>query len=236
MLKSIDFKIANNSALSKTLEEIAQTIFKSWFIDFDPVKAKMAGEKPVGMDDATAALFPDSMEDSELGPIPKGWNVKSLDAIASAFGDSVARLGLSGWVLRAVVLGTVVTVLAGAAMIAVPHADTARHEIGGIVLYEGKPLANGVIEFHRADAVDPADSLQLAIHADSKGIFRAASTDGLPTGRFAVVIRSGSLATARPRDRRIEAVIPSKYQDPASSPLRVSVLEANVGMKFAVHK
>ena len=160
----------------------------------------------------------------------------SLDAIASAFGDSVARLGLSGWVLRAVVLGTVVTVLAGAAMIAVPHADTARHEIGGIVLYEGKPLANGVIEFHRADAVDPADSLQLAIHADSKGIFRAASTDGLPTGRFAVVIRSGSLATARPRDRRIEAVIPSKYQDPASSPLRVSVLEANVGMKFAVHK
>jgi len=159
-----------------------------------------------------------------------------LDAIASALGDSVARLGLSGWVLRAVVLGTAGTVLAGAAMIAVPHADTARHEIGGIVLYEGKPLANGVIEFHRADAADPADSLQLAIHADAKGIFRTASTDGLPTGRFAVVVRSGSLATARPRDRRIEAVIPSKYQDPASSPLRVSVLEANVGMKFAVHK
>jgi type I restriction enzyme S subunit len=58
---------------AQVLEQIAQTIFKSWFIDFDPVKAKMAGKKPVGMDNATAALFPDSMEDSELGPIPTYW-------------------------------------------------------------------------------------------------------------------------------------------------------------------
>ena len=77
-LWQIDEKIEKNSRTSKTLEEIAQTIFKSWFIDFDPVKAKMAGEKPVGMDDATAALFPDSMEDSELGPIPASWVLKPL--------------------------------------------------------------------------------------------------------------------------------------------------------------
>jgi type I restriction enzyme S subunit len=70
---SILRKIETNGHLARTLEEIAQTIFKSWFIDFDPVKTKMAGEKPAGMDDATAALFPNSMEDSELGPIPKGW-------------------------------------------------------------------------------------------------------------------------------------------------------------------
>jgi type I restriction enzyme S subunit len=74
-MNNLDAKIASNNALSKTLEEIAQTIFKSWFIDFDPVKAKMAGEKPAGMDAATAALFPDSMEESELGLIPKGWDV-----------------------------------------------------------------------------------------------------------------------------------------------------------------
>jgi type I restriction enzyme S subunit len=73
-LRILDEKIETNKQLSKTLEDIAQTIFKSWFIDFDPVKAKMAGEKPVGMDDATAALFPDSMEDSELGMIPVGWS------------------------------------------------------------------------------------------------------------------------------------------------------------------
>ena len=71
----LQLKIEINNALSKTLEDIAQTIFKSWFIDFDPVRAKMAGEKPAGMDAATAALFPDSMEESELGLIPKGWEV-----------------------------------------------------------------------------------------------------------------------------------------------------------------
>lgn len=75
VLWRIDEKIAANNSLSKTLEDIAQTIFKSWFIDFDPVKAKMAGEKPAGMDVATAALFPNSMEESEFGLVPKGWEV-----------------------------------------------------------------------------------------------------------------------------------------------------------------
>jgi type I restriction enzyme S subunit len=81
VLFNLDKKIATNNALSKTLEDIAQTIFKSWFINFDPVKAKMNGEKPIGMDDETAALFPDSLEESELGLIPKGWS-------AGKFGDS----------------------------------------------------------------------------------------------------------------------------------------------------
>jgi type I restriction enzyme S subunit len=78
ILFNIDKKIECNNVLSKTLEDMAQTIFKSWFIDFDPVKAKMAGEKPAGMDEATTALFPDSMEESELGLIPKGWNISNL--------------------------------------------------------------------------------------------------------------------------------------------------------------
>lgn len=78
LMKNIEGKIATNNILSNTLEAIAQTIFKSWFIDFDPVKAKMAREKPAGMDDATAALFPDSMEESEFGLIPKSWKVRSL--------------------------------------------------------------------------------------------------------------------------------------------------------------
>jgi type I restriction enzyme, S subunit len=84
ILFELEQKISTNNALSKTLEDIAQTIFKSWFIDFDPVKAKMAGEKPVGMDAATAALFPDTMEESEIGLIPKGWGVRSI-------GDSVVK-------------------------------------------------------------------------------------------------------------------------------------------------
>jgi type I restriction enzyme S subunit len=76
LLNILDKKLELNKGISKTLEDIAQTIFKSWFIDFDPVKAKMNGEKPIGMDDETAALFPDSFEESELGLIPKGWEVK----------------------------------------------------------------------------------------------------------------------------------------------------------------
>ena len=77
----LELSIQKNGQIAETLEEIAQAFYKSWFIDFEPVKAKMTGEKPFSMDDATAALFPDSMEDSELGPIPSGWNLKSLSEI-----------------------------------------------------------------------------------------------------------------------------------------------------------
>ena len=85
-IATLDRKIELNTAMAATMERIAHSIFKSWFIDFDPVKAKMAGEKPVGMDDATAALFPDRMEDSELSPIPKGWELSQI-------GDEVECVG-----------------------------------------------------------------------------------------------------------------------------------------------
>ena len=78
ILETIDSKIATNLATSKTLETIAQAIFKSWFLDFDPVKARMAAEGNVGMDDLIAGLFPNSMEATEIGLIPKGWNRDSL--------------------------------------------------------------------------------------------------------------------------------------------------------------
>ncbi len=75
----IDQQIANNKALSKNLENLARSIFKSWFIDFDPVHAKKNGEKPFGMDAETAELFSDSFVNSELGDIPKGWNVVNFE-------------------------------------------------------------------------------------------------------------------------------------------------------------
>jgi type I restriction enzyme S subunit len=80
-IATLDRKIQLNTALASRLEKIAQSVFRSWFVDFDPVKAKMAGEKPVGMDDATAAFFPDSMEDSELGQIPTGWSVQEFGEV-----------------------------------------------------------------------------------------------------------------------------------------------------------
>jgi type I restriction enzyme S subunit len=94
----VDSKIASNIALSKTLEEIAQTIFKSWFIDFDPVTAKVAGEKPVGIDAATSALFPDSLKDSELGLIPKGWVIAPIgDVLDVGGGTTPSTTNSSYW-------------------------------------------------------------------------------------------------------------------------------------------
>lgn len=75
ILSSLDMKLEINKSISKSLEGIAQALFKSWFIDFDPVKAKMSGQNPVGMDDETASLFPDSLVESELGMIPASWDV-----------------------------------------------------------------------------------------------------------------------------------------------------------------
>lgn len=74
IVEPIDDRIALLRETNTTLEAIAQALFKSWFVDFDPVHAKMQGRTPEGMDEATAALFPDSFEDSELGPVPKGWS------------------------------------------------------------------------------------------------------------------------------------------------------------------
>jgi type I restriction enzyme S subunit len=78
ILGAIESKIASNKSQTSTLEQIAQTIFKSWFVDFDPVQAKSRGEQPDGMSAKTAALFPDSLEDSEFGPIPAGWSFSTL--------------------------------------------------------------------------------------------------------------------------------------------------------------
>ena len=81
-LDAIDDRIALLRETNATLESIAQALFKSWFVDFDPVRAKMEGHAPEGMVEATAALFPDSFEESELGLQPKGWLVKRLDEIS----------------------------------------------------------------------------------------------------------------------------------------------------------
>lgn len=78
MLDTLDEQMWNLKDMNTTLESIAQAIFKSWFIDFDPVHAKAAGREPEGMDAETAALFPSEFEESELGPIPKEWTTSAL--------------------------------------------------------------------------------------------------------------------------------------------------------------
>ena len=80
ILGALDDKIELNRQMNQTLEAMARAIFKSWFVDFDPVRAKLNGE-PYPLDAETLALFPDRFVDSEMGEIPEGWEVGSLSAI-----------------------------------------------------------------------------------------------------------------------------------------------------------
>jgi len=82
ILKALDDKIELNRRMNAKLEEMARSLFRSWFVDFDPVRAKLDGRQPFGLDQWTATLFPDSFQYSEAGDIPKGWEVRSLDKIA----------------------------------------------------------------------------------------------------------------------------------------------------------
>jgi type I restriction enzyme S subunit len=78
ILGTLDDKIELNRRMNETLEAMARALFKSWFVDFDPVRAKAEGRNP-GLPKPLADLFPDSFEDSELGAIPKNWRVGSVD-------------------------------------------------------------------------------------------------------------------------------------------------------------
>ena len=82
-LSCIDDRIALLRETNATLEAIAQALFKSWFVDFDPVHARARGEQPAGLAPEVAALFPDSFEEFELGMVPQGWAVGTLSEICS---------------------------------------------------------------------------------------------------------------------------------------------------------
>jgi len=90
ILGTLDDKIELNRRMNETLEAMARALFKSWFVDFDPVRAKAEGRQPYGMDAETAALFPDSFEASPLGEVPRGWEVSTIgDVCEFAYGKGL---------------------------------------------------------------------------------------------------------------------------------------------------
>lgn len=123
-LGALDDRITLLRETNATLEAIAQALFKSWFVDFDPVRAKMTGHPPEGMDAATAALFPDTLEESEQGLVPKGWRLTRIDSfIELAYGKALkAEIrrpgavpvygsgGITGWHDEAMVHGASIIV------------------------------------------------------------------------------------------------------------------------------
>jgi type I restriction enzyme S subunit len=89
ILGTLDDKIELNRRMNETLEAMARALFKSWFVDFDPVRAKAEG-RDTGLPQPLANLFPDSFEDSKLGEIPRGWHVKTLgDLLELAYGKAL---------------------------------------------------------------------------------------------------------------------------------------------------
>lgn len=90
ILGSLDDKIELNRRMNKTLEAMASAIFKSWFVDFDPVRAKAVGRN-TGLPGEIAELFPDSFEESELGEIPRGWEVVSLSEVLNIVGGGTPK-------------------------------------------------------------------------------------------------------------------------------------------------
>ena len=93
VIGALDDKIELNRRINATLEAMARALFQSWFVDFDPVRAKMDGREPVGLDPAIAALFPDSFQDSEVGNIPKEWEVAKLKDLTSKIGSGATPRG-----------------------------------------------------------------------------------------------------------------------------------------------
>jgi type I restriction enzyme, S subunit len=87
ILGALDDKIELNRQMNETLEEMARALFKSWFVDFDPVRAKAEGRDP-GIPEPIADLFPARLVDSELGEIPEGWDVSTVTELASVVGGS----------------------------------------------------------------------------------------------------------------------------------------------------
>ena len=89
ILGALDDKIELNRRMNATLEAMARALFQSWFVDFDPVRSKLDGRKPEGMDKATAALFPDAFQESSLGEIPQDWRLGSLGELVQLRTDRV---------------------------------------------------------------------------------------------------------------------------------------------------
>ena len=89
ILGTLDDKIELNRRMNETLEEMARALFKSWFVDFDPVRAKME-RRDTGLPPDVADLFPERLVESELGEIPEGWEVKALgELIELAYGKAL---------------------------------------------------------------------------------------------------------------------------------------------------
>jgi type I restriction enzyme S subunit len=134
ILGTLDDKIELNRRTNETLEAMARALFKSWFVDFDPVRAKAQGQTPPGMEAATAALFPSEFQDSELGEIPEGWRIAPLkDWVDALSGGTPSKMNAAYW-------GGDIPWISPKVMTAI-HADRAERYVTEAAIGNGTRLA-----------------------------------------------------------------------------------------------
>jgi type I restriction enzyme, S subunit len=95
LLGALDDKIELNRQTNRTLEELARSTFKSWFVDFEPVQARVEGRNFPGLTREALELFPNEFEDSSLGDIPRGWNAQQLDELALVLGGGTPKTNVA---------------------------------------------------------------------------------------------------------------------------------------------
>lgn len=147
------------------------------------------------------------------------------EAIGDAVNDQVRRFGLPMWLVRVGVAAAVVTVLATAVLFR--GGSTTVHSVDGSVVFEGRPLANATLAFHKTgpDASEP-----VTLTADAAGTFRTGPDVTLPAGLYAIVVRPATVRAKKP------PAIPTTYADPVNTPLRVLITEDLVGLKLLVRR
>jgi len=155
---------------------------------------------------------------------------RAVDSVVDTVAVSMERFGLGPWLFRiAMVLG-VALVLGGGAW-AVFLSGTPRHPIAGVATVDGKPLANTTLVFHLRD---PSREFTHTLTTGADGSFRTAE-EGLPAGMYAVVVTPAAAAPDAKKQSGGTA-IPKAYRDPATTPLRVDLMEAMADLRVLVRK
>ena len=140
ILKALDDKVELNRRMDATLEAMARALFQSWFVDFDPVRSKLDGRSPAALDPATAALFPEHLEDSPLGKKPVGWEFTVLENVLAVLETGGRPKGGVGGITSGV------PSIGAESIVSVGVFDFGKTKFVPVEFYEG--MRKGHIESH----------------------------------------------------------------------------------------
>ena len=140
MLGALDDKIELNRRMNATLEAMARALFQSWFVDFDPVRAKLDDKRPTGVDEATTARFPQHLEESDIGKKPVGWEVATLETVLSVLETGGRPKGGVGGILSGI------PSIGAESIVSIGRFDFGKTKFVPVEFYEG--MNKGHIESH----------------------------------------------------------------------------------------